>query len=112
MGFLDDIKGELFNKLESFVESQPAKPAASAPETPAPPVLQYFVAANGQQTGPFNAEHLKEMAVKGELKKESLVWKTGMPAWLPAAQVTELSAVFASAPPPLPGAAPPIPPAS
>ncbi len=38
----------------------------------------------------------------GELKKESLIWKTGMAAWTKAGEVSSVSALFGAAPPPLP----------
>lgn len=69
---------------------------------PPPPVLQFFVAVNGQQTGPFTMEQLSQAAVGGQFKKESMVWKAGMSGWLPASQVPELAAVFNQMPPPPP----------
>jgi hypothetical protein len=33
---------------------------------------------------------------------ESLVWREGMPGWVPASQVPEVAALFAATPPPLP----------
>jgi membrane protease subunit (stomatin/prohibitin family) len=73
---------------------------------PPPPVLQFFIAVNGAQTGPFNMEQLAQMAMQGSFKKESMVWKAGMAAWVSAAQVPELAAVFNQMPPPPP---PPMP---
>ncbi|MCC7301961.1 MAG: SPFH domain-containing protein [Bacteroidia bacterium] len=69
---------------------------------PPPPVLQFFVAVNGQQSGPFTMEQLGQAATAGQFKKESLVWKAGMSGWLPAEQVPELAAVFNQVPPPPP----------
>lgn len=67
-----------------------------------PPLAQYFVAVNGQQTGPFDEGTLQKMAQSGQLTKESMVWKNGMAAWTAAAQVPEVNKLFAQAPPPLP----------
>ena len=69
---------------------------------PPPPLMQYFVAVNGQQTGPFAEQVLVQMAQSGQLTKDSLVWKQGMAAWTAAAQVPEVSKLFGQAPPPLP----------
>ena len=69
---------------------------------PPPPVTQFFVAVNGQQTGPFGEQQLQQMIQSGQVTKESLLWKNGMAAWTAAAQVSEVAHLFAQAPPPLP----------
>ena len=69
---------------------------------PPPPTIQYFVSVNGQQQGPFNTDVLKQMIASGQLKKETFVWKQGMPAWLAAGEVAEVTALFGGAPPPPP----------
>lgn len=74
----------------------------NAAPPPLPGAIQFFVATNGQQTGPFNMEQLMQMAQSGTLKQESLVWKAGMQQWAEARTVTELSGLLNSAPPPLP----------
>ncbi len=67
-----------------------------------PPVLQFFIAVNGQQTGPFSMEQMAQMATGGSLKRESLVWKAGMAQWAKADSVGELSSMFSNMPPPPP----------
>jgi len=70
-----------------------------------PPInnpVQYFVAVNNQQTGPFNEQILAQMIQSGQLKKETMIWKAGMPAWSQAGTVAELAGLFNTAPPPLP----------
>ncbi len=75
--------------------------AAMAPP-PLPPQVQFFVAVNGQQSGPFDMAVLQQMLQSGQFSRESLVWKQGMASWIAAGQVPELNALFAAAPPPLP----------
>lgn len=72
--------------------------------TPPPPpqALQFFIAVNGQQTGPYTPEQMAQMAQQGTLKRESLVWKAGMAQWAQASTVTELSNAFSTVPPPPP----------
>jgi membrane protease subunit (stomatin/prohibitin family) len=65
--------------------------------------VTFFVAVNGQQTGPFDLNTLKNMITSGSVTKESLVWKQGMAAWTAAGQVQELSQLFGAIPPPIPG---------
>jgi hypothetical protein len=78
----------------------PGTPAAAPP--PLPPQAAFFVAAHGEQTGPFDMSALREQAGSGAFTRESLVWKQGMDAWTAAAHVPELAALFPPSPPPLP----------
>jgi membrane protease subunit (stomatin/prohibitin family) len=71
---------------------------------PMPQAVQYFVAVNGQQSGPYNEQQLMQMAQSGQLTRESLIWKNGMAGWLAAGQVADVSGVFGSVPPPMPPA--------
>ena len=81
---------------------------AAAPAAPPPlPSLQVFVAAGGQQTGPFTAQQLQQQIQGGTLTRDTLVWKQGLAAWTAAGQVPELSSLFGAMPPPLPPAPPP-----
>jgi TM2 domain-containing membrane protein YozV len=52
--------------------------------------VNYYIAENGQQRGPFPPEQL---AAQG-LRRESLVWADGMAQWQRADQVTELQPVL------------------
>lgn len=70
--------------------------------TPPPlPISKYYVANNGQQTGPFDVSTLQQMAENGKLTKDSLVWKKEMAKWERADSVDELKELFIT-PPPLP----------
>jgi hypothetical protein len=66
-----------------------------------PPLVQYFVAVNGQQTGPFNEGQIQQMIQSGQLKRETMVWKAGMAAWAQAGTVAELMNLFNAVPPPI-----------
>lgn len=76
--------------------------------TPPPmPQVQYYIAVNGQQTGPFGMQHLQQMVQSGQLTPQTFVWKQGMTQWDAAGNVQELSSLFAApAPPPVPGGIP------
>ena len=76
---------------------------------PMPAASTFFVAVNGQQSGPFDMNALSSMVANGQLTKDTLVWKQGMPAWAAAGTVQELSSLFGAVPPPMPGM-PPVPP--
>jgi len=68
---------------------------------PPPPVTQFFVAVNGQQTGPFNLQQLQAMAQSGQFTRQSQVWKQGMAGWAAAEGQAELSSLFSAVPPPI-----------
>ncbi|NTW32016.1 MAG: SPFH domain-containing protein [Bacteroidetes bacterium] len=67
-----------------------------------PPLSQFFVAVNGQQTGPFSEQTLAQMVQSGQITKDTLLWKQGMAAWSSASQIPEVAKLFGQAPPPLP----------
>jgi len=69
----------------------------------------YYVAVNGQRTGPYDTSGLKSLIEKGELTRNSLVWKEGMSNWAAAGTVAELAPLLASVPPPLPASQQPPP---
>jgi membrane protease subunit (stomatin/prohibitin family) len=84
--------------------AQPAGQPAQSPQgpPPLPQALTYYVAVNGQQSGPFDMTVLKNMANSGSLTRNTLVWKQGMSNWLAAEQTDDLKSLFPQLPPPLP----------
>lgn len=79
--------------------------------TPPPmPNVQYMVSSNGQQTGPFGMQQLQQMAMAGQLTKDTYVWKQGMAQWELAGNVQDLASIFAPAGPPPPPTGMPSPP--
>jgi hypothetical protein len=80
---------------------QQAGNAAGTPP-PIPGAATYFVAVNGQQTGPFDLQTLASQAAMGRLTRESLLWTQGMAQWTAAGEVSALASVFANVPPPIP----------
>ena len=62
----------------------------------------YYVAINGQQTGPIDFNDIREMVHNGTLTRTSLIWKAGMVNWSEASSVPEISSLFSSLPPALP----------
>lgn len=66
---------------------------------PVVPTEEYFLAVNGQPTGPYTIEKLKEMIVSGQLTATSLLWKQGMKEWVSANTIESLKDSFV---PPIP----------
>jgi membrane protease subunit (stomatin/prohibitin family) len=86
--------------VNSFAQQTPQGAPAGPP--PIPGQTSYFVAVNGQQTGPFAPALLQQQAQQGALTAETLVWTQGMASWVAAGQVPELAGIFQQGPPPLP----------
>jgi membrane protease subunit (stomatin/prohibitin family) len=110
MGFA--MAGQMMNAMNPMMNQQQQmyqqqQQPVAPPPMPAPST--YFVAVNGQQSGPFDMNTLSTMIKNGQVNKDTLVWKQGMPAWAAAGSVQELSALFGAVPPPMPGM-PPVPP--
>ncbi len=71
---------------------------------PIPGAARYHIGVNGEAKGPFSVDELRSRVADGSLRAETLVWAEGFAAWMPAAQVPEVAALFAAGrqPPPLP----------
>ena len=69
---------------------------------PTPPNSQYYIAINGQQSGPFALFQLQQMLNEGTFTKNHHIWKQGMADWILASDDQEISKIFSSVPPPPP----------
>jgi membrane protease subunit (stomatin/prohibitin family) len=78
------------------------QPQGGGAAPPPLPGAAFFVAVDGQQTGPHGMDTLRQQAAGGTFTRETLVWRQGMAQWTPAGEVSELASVFAAVPPPLP----------
>lgn len=47
--------------------------------------------SDNDQQGPVSSKELHRLAKAGELRPDDLVWKTGMPEWLPAREIKGLN---------------------
>lgn len=91
----------MMNQMGHAFQNQQFNSQSGMSTPPPPPVIQYFVAVNGQQTGPFTFQQMQSMVQSGQLTKQSLVWKQGMAGWLAAETQSELSNLFGTVPPPI-----------
>lgn len=64
---------------------------------------EWYYATEGSREGPVSAEEMSSLVESGRISGSTLVWKTGMPKWIPLEE-SDL-AVHVTAPPPLPEAA-------
>jgi hypothetical protein len=82
------------------------EPASSPPPTLAggdkePPAVWYVARPGRPQLGPITLVALKKQLVAGTLSPGDLVWKAGMPGWVRAETIPDLSAAPPGVPPPL-----------
>lgn len=77
-------------------------PAGAGSPPPIPEAASYFAAIDGKQSGPFDLGKMQEVIGQGKLTRQTLVWAKGMPQWIAAGQVKELTPLFAEIPPPMP----------
>lgn len=97
MGFaMAQQMGQAFNQQQQQAHQQPQGPP------PIPGVVQFFIALNGQQQGPYDMTALRALVTQGVLTRDTLVWKQGLASWMKAADVAELTALFGATPPPIP----------
>lgn len=78
-----------------------------APQPAVPPMASFYVAKDGQTTGPFRLDVIRNMILSGELVQSTYVYRLGGSAWVSAVQEPEIAQIFSSLAPP-----PPPPPAS
>lgn len=75
------------------------QPMQTGTVIPPIPTVAYYVAVNGQATGPYELNALNQMATTGQFKADSLVWKNGMSEWAKADDIDELKSMFIVMPP-------------
>jgi hypothetical protein len=68
--------------------------------------MQWYYSKNGTQLGPVAQGELISKLASGEVSPADLVWKDGMPDWVPASQVAELRQNMPAPPTPYPASPP------
>ena len=107
--------GQAVGQQAAGMMGQMGQQMQSAMNTPPPmPQVNYHVAVNGQQYGPYDMQALQQMAQQGQINAQSMVWCQGMAGWEAAGNRPDLQSLFMpQAPqgvPPIPGGVPPMPP--
>lgn len=90
------LGGAVGQNIASVMNEAMQKSPVVAP--PSIPKTTYNVVVNGKSTGPYDIEVLSQMAQKGEILPDSLVWKQGMTTWQKAEEINDLKGIF---PPPI-----------
>ncbi|MBE0470588.1 MAG: SPFH domain-containing protein [Methyloprofundus sp.] len=91
----------LANKMSQTFTPSTNNATQSTPP-PIPQQTQYFVALNGQQSGPFSLIDLANQIQSGTITRQTLIWNQALVEWTKAGEVGELVSYFSVMPPPLP----------
>ena len=67
---------------------------------------KWYYAKEKERFGPVSFEHIKELALSGQLEGQDLVWNKTMSTWVASETIQDL---FEDEPPPLPDEPPPLP---
>lgn len=89
-----NIAGSMNNMMAGM--NQPVQNGITPPPVPG---VSYYVGMNGQATGPYDFNTLRQMMTAGQFTSDSLVWKTGMPEWAKASSVDEMKQLLPDIPP-------------
>lgn len=84
--------------------ADPPSTAATPPPIPDQPSgVVYYLAVKGKQLGPLGQDKIIHNIKIGKIKPEMLMWRQGLKTWQRASEIHELSPLFKTTPPPLPG---------
>lgn len=101
-GAMGNQMANMMNNMGNSMNPQNNQNTGDNQMPPPPPVTQYFVAVNGQQTGPFNMQQLQQLVMNEQLQRNTFVWKQGMQNWEEAGKLLDLQNLFGAVPPPPP----------
>ena len=51
---------------------------------------KWFYGRGGQQTGPVSSIEMRELVMRGQITPTDMVWREGMPNWIPAHQAADI----------------------
>ena len=95
MGVAQQMVGMMNQYMQSMYVS------GSIQSMPKPMLQTYYVAIDGQPTGPLNDSEISQLVVNKRINKDTLAWVPGMLGWKPIEQVPAILKVIALTPPPL-----------
>ena len=81
----------------AFPPPMAAQPWGTSPSMPASET--WHVSLNGQQSPPLQLAQVQQYIQNGQVNAATMVWKTGLPSWVQAGQVPQLTAFFMGGPP-------------
>lgn len=89
---LGSAVGQNLGKTLSQAINPESQNSGSVP--PSIPTVKYYVAKDGNPTGPYDIQVLKTMIIEGSLIRDTLLWKEGMEEWKKAGDISDISKLF------------------
>ena len=77
--------------------------AQSQNEIPPIPTIDYYLAIDGKQQGPFSYDSIEQKISNGEINEKTLIWKKGLKQWIKLIDMEDFQGLFDNnCPPPIP----------
>lgn len=77
--------------------------AQSQNEIPTIPTIDYYLAIDGKQQGPFSYDSIEQKISNGEINEKTLIWKKGLKQWIKLIDMEDFQGLFDNnCPPPIP----------
>ena len=77
--------------------------AQSKNEIPPIPTIDYYLAIDGKQQGPFSYDSIEQKISNGEINEKTLIWKKGLKQWIKLIDMEDFQGLFDNnCPPPIP----------
>lgn len=92
--------GAQATSITSHLNTNPPSSSVAPPPLPNQNV-QYYLAINGQQQGPYDFQSIVSAIQSGNIDRNTLAWKNNMPSWEKLNTFQEFSQYF-TCPPPIP----------
>ncbi|MBI3073023.1 MAG: zinc-ribbon domain-containing protein [Deltaproteobacteria bacterium] len=87
----EDTKLYDYREFQSLLKEKGLLGAATKPKTPQEPEVEWYLALDGQQTGPYVRKAAEaKVAADGDLAENGFAWKDGLADWLPIVDIPEL----------------------
>lgn len=94
--------GQQMGQMISGAMQQSGIAGQGAPVPPPPSSASFYVAVNGQTTGPFPIDRIRQMIINGEIVASTYVYRLGGTAWAAAQSEPEIARIFTELLPPPP----------
>ena len=91
--------GQMAGMVSGGMNAMQQQMQQQVPQMAPPPIpgsVNYMLAINGQQYGPYNMQQLQQMVSTGQLTAQTLVWCQGMAAWESASNRPDLAPLFSN----------------
>jgi len=87
---------QMANMMNQMGNSMNPNSNQGGPPPPPPQQKLYYVATDGEKTGPFNKSQLNQLKQNNLFNNESMVWTEGMSDWSEASNILDLKEVLGS----------------